>query len=134
MVKDLIEEVKRDNTIVSHKKEELERFMALCGISGISFEERTSGSPNPSAGELKILNYLEYKEELECYIASANVKRQKLMRMLDTLDSKLSIDVMYMYCLENRTMSLIAKKMNYTKQRIYQVYEKAVIELSERFD
>jgi DNA-directed RNA polymerase sigma subunit (sigma70/sigma32) len=134
MVKDLIEEVRRDNTIVSHKKEELERFMALCGISGISFEERTSGSPNPHAGESKIIHYLEYKEELELYIASANVKRQQLMRMLDTLGAKLSIDVMYMYCLENRTMSFIAKKTNYTKQRIYQVYEKAVLELSERFD
>lgn len=133
-IKELISTVRKENELVIHKQEELERLIALCGVAGVSFEEKISATPNPNGQEMKYLNCIMYKKELEKFINDSVVKRSVLMKFIDSLEDNREIRIMYMYCLENRSKAYIAKNMNYTKQRIHQMYNDTLEKLALRFD
>ena len=132
-VRELIKEVRRDNRIVRHKEEEIERLKSRCHVAGVSFEgERVSGSHNNSRVEDAILNYIAYKDKLKDYIAAAIVKRDQLQDMIDQLGSEQEISVMYKYCLGDLTLLQIADVMDYSKPAVYKIYSKAVDKMQAR--
>lgn len=127
MVKELINEVRKENWIVKHKEEELIRLQTLCEVSGISYgDEKGSGSRNINKNEQLYLRYIALKDELKQYIAEALEKRKKLMQLIDNLDSPQAIDVMYKYCLEGQMLRQIGEQMNYTKQAVHKIYLKSI--------
>lgn len=132
-VKELIIKVRREDWTVKHKQEELQRLEALCGVSGISYsaKEGSSGSRNINKNEQSYLRYIEYKDELELYIAEALESRRLLMRLIDSLDNHRHVDVMYKYCMENYTLQQIAIKKNYTKQAVHKIYLKCIEEMEK---
>ncbi len=126
-VMQLILQVRKDNATLERKKEELERLLSLCHVTGINLEaERVSGSRNNSRKEHSYLSYIKYKEDLEEYIAQTIVNRRKLMQIIDKLDDVREIKVMYRYCFKNESLSTIANNMNYSKDNIYKIYRKAI--------
>lgn len=130
---ELVKEVRKDNRIIEHKIEELERLKTRCEATGISLEgERVSGSHNVSRVENSYLRYIEYKDELERYIQKALDKRKILMDLVDTLDKQQEIDVMYKYCLFNMTLLQIADIMSYSKPNVHKIYRKAIDTMQKR--
>jgi hypothetical protein len=53
----LIVEVRKENTVLMRKTEELERLLSICHVTGVNMEgERVSGSHNNSRVEQAYLN------------------------------------------------------------------------------
>lgn len=132
-IKELIDSVKNDYKLVELKEEELLRLENLCGVSGISYDEKASTSPNPNRQEQVYLNYIEFKEELEKFKASTIKNRITLRKLIDGLNTALSREVMYEYCLNNISISRLAKKYHYTRQAVYKIYNDAVEEMQKEF-
>lgn len=129
----LIVEVRKENTILIRKTEELERLLSICHVTGVNMEgERVSGSHNNSRMEQAYLNYIEYKDELEKYIANTKAKRKKLNDLIDTLESQQAIDVMYKYCLANMSIQEIANTNKWSRSNVYRIYNEAKKVLQER--
>lgn len=132
MIKDLISEVRKDNCIIKHKEEELQRLQVLCEISGISYGgEKGSTSRNTNKQEQSYLEYIEFKDALARYICDALAKRKQLMELIDKLQSKQEIDILYKYCFENLSLRQIAEATGYTKQAIHKIYLKALENLEK---
>lgn len=126
-VEKLILQVRKDNAILERKKEELERLLSICHVTGINLEaERVSGSRDNSSKEHSYLSYINYKQELEDYIAQTIGNRRTLMKLIDKLDDTKAIEVLYRYCFKNEYLSAIANDMNYSKDNIYKIYRKAI--------
>ena len=123
----LIVQVKKDSTILERKKEELERLLALCHVTGINLQsERVGGSRDNSKKEHAYITYIMYKDELEEYFIQTMYNRRSLMQIIDKLEDSKSIEVMYRYCLNNESLCAIANDMNYTKDNVYKIYRKAI--------
>lgn len=128
----LIVEVRKENTILMSKTEELERLKSICEVTGVSFEgERVSGSRNTSRVEQAYLNYIEYEAEIDRYIAETKAKRKMLNDLIDTLENQLEIKVMYEYCLANMSIQEIANKNHRSRSNVYDIYNKAKNTLQE---
>ena len=128
----LIVEVRKENTILMNKTEELERLKSICEVTGVSFEgERVSGSRNNSRVEQAYLNYIEYEAEIDRYIAETKAKRKMLNDLIDTLENQLEIKVMYEYCLANMSIQEIANKNHRSRSNVYDIYNKAKNTLQE---
>lgn len=122
----LIVEVRRENTILMRKTEELERLRSICHVTGVNMEgERVSGSHNNSRVEQAYLNYIEYKDEVDEYISKTKAKRKLLNDLIDTLESQQEIEVMYKYCLANMSVQDIANTSNWSRSNVYRIYNKA---------
>lgn len=129
-VVELIKKVRKDNRIIKYKLEELERLENLCGVSGISFEEKVQGGSNSKGKENAYLNYIEYKDELEKYILQSIGDKKKLSKIIDEKVSETKmIEVMYQYCFENKTLQQIADTLHYGKTSIYRMYRYAIEEM-----
>ena len=129
----LIVEVRKENTVLMRKTEELERLLSICHVTGVNMEgERVSGSHNNSRVEQAYLNYIEYKEEVDEYIAETKAKRKRLNDLIDTLENQQEIDVMYKYCLANMSIQEISNVNNWSRSNVYRIYNKAKQALQER--
>ena len=132
---ELIQDVRKENTILLRMTEELERLRSICQVTGVNLEgERVSGSHNNSRVEQAYLNYIEYKDKLDTYMANTKEKRAMLNNMIDTLERPQSIDVMYKYCLANMTMQEIAYINKCSRSNVYKIYSNAVDELQAKVD
>lgn len=132
-LRELIEIVIRENAMIEHKKNELLKLKTLCEGTGISYEEKGGSTPNPDSVERRYLNYIEYKDKLKECIYDSLHNRKKLMSIIDTLEDRKEINLMYMYCFEGKTISAIARKMNYTRQRMYQMLNEIIDKLEKDY-
>lgn len=87
--------------------------------------DRIQSSPNPNRMIDGICNILEFENELSKLI-------QEGTEFISQLDSNQLQQICILYYIENRKVSYIARKMNYSWQHIYKLLNKASIQLAER--
>ena len=132
-IRELIKKVRDDHEIVQIKEEECERLLSLCGVQAIQYGERVSSTPNPNRQEQAYMKYIEYRDRFEEFKKSTIENRIKLATMLESLDSALSRDIMYQYCLNHVSFRKLANKYHYSRQNIYKIYNSSCDELDEKF-
>lgn len=133
-IKYLIELVRSNSNLVKQKEEELIRLESLCGVSGISYEEKVSTSHNANGKEQCYLNYIEAKQELEEFKKSTVNNRIIISKLVYNLPTKLMRNIMYDYCLCDISINKIANKYHYTRQNIYILFNKSVDIMQDEYN
>lgn len=87
--------------------------------------DKIQSSPNPNRMIDGICNILEFENELSRLI-------QEGTEFIGQLDSDQLQEICILYYIENRKVSYIARRMNYSWQHIYRLLNKASIQLAER--
>ena len=130
--KELLDEISKQNIIIEHKLEELERLKVMCEMSGISFEgEKVQGS---SAERNMMVEYIEMKDEVMAYIKESYKLKKQLMNIVDKIANKKCVEVIYKRYFENMKMYDIANELNYSHQRVYQLHKEALREIDGRLE
>lgn len=132
-IRELIQKVRDDHDIVQIKEEECERLKSLCGVQAVQYGERVPSTPNPNRQEQAYMKYIEYKDEFEKFKLSTIENRIKLATMIESLDSALSRDIMYHYCLNHIGFKRLAYKYHYSRQNLYKIYNASCDELDKKY-
>lgn len=132
-VEKLIKDVKKRNTIIKLKQDELLRLKTLCEVSGISFEgDKVTGSRDTEAKSKAYNKYITFKDKLHEYIVETIVIREELTEIICMLEKPLNIKVMSEYCLEDKSFKKVANEIGYSKSRIIDIYNESLCEMKEK--
>lgn len=109
--------------------EDLENQAA--GLKGISYDGvRVQTSPQDSMSS-KIVEIMNYEEQLSSKIKELNLRRQKAQRMIDTLTDTRERQVLDLYFLSDSRMSMnaVARAISYSERETYLIYQLALSHL-----
>lgn len=109
--------------------EDLENQAA--GLKGISYDGvRVQTSPQDSMYS-KIVEIMNYEEQLSSKIKELNLRRQKAQRMIDTLTDTRERQVLDLYFLSDSRMSMnaVARAISYSERETYLIYQLALSHL-----
>lgn len=109
--------------------EDLENQAA--GLKGISYDGvRVQTSPQDLMSS-KIVEIMNYEEQLSSKIKELNLRRQKAQRMIDTLTDTRERQVLDLYFLSDSRMSMnaVARAISYSERETYLIYQLALSHL-----
>lgn len=109
--------------------EDLENQAA--GLKGISYDGvRVQTSPQDSMSS-KIVEIMNYEEQLSSKIKELNLRRQEAQRMIDTLTDTRERQVLDLYFLSDSRMSMnaVARAISYSERETYLIYQLALSHL-----
>lgn len=99
MVKEFLESVRQDWAKVEAKQNQIDMLQAKL-LQGVNFDEKgSSTSPSDTVNQITIKT-LELKKELEQQIDDILDNRKRAMRLIDTLDEPVQIEILYKRFLE----------------------------------
>lgn len=101
------------------------------GLKGISYDGvRVQTSPQDSMSS-KIVEIMNYEEQLSSKIKELNLRRQEAQRMIDTLTDTRERQVLDLYFLSDSRMSMnaVARAISYSERETYLIYQLALSHL-----
>ena len=118
-----LENIKSD---IRYCREQIEMIRTNLTKTNIQLtHDKIQSSPNPNRMIDGIYNILELENELSRLI-------QEGTEFISRLDSQQLQRICILYYIENKKVSYIARKMKYSWQHIYELLNKASIQLAER--
>lgn len=131
MVKEFLESVRQDWAKVEAKQNQIDMLQAKL-LQGVNFDDKgSSTSPSDTVNQITIKT-LELKKELEQQIDDILDNRKRAMRLIDTLDEPVQIEILYKRFLENESWSNILRDTSYSRTMIFANCRQAIDKLEQR--
>lgn len=124
-IKESIKNYRDSLAVIKEKKEDIEELKTICELSGISYNERTSGTRNVHANETKIIKMIALKDELEELIYNSTINKLELIKEVNKQHEPREIKVMYFY-LNGYTFEEIGEKLGCCKGHARRIYNNAI--------
>lgn len=132
-VKDFLYSVRNEACEIKELKMRIEDLEnQATGLRGISYDsDRVQTSPQDSMSS-KIVELVNYKDQLSSKINDLNLRRQKAQAIIDTLPETRERQVLDLYFLSEDKLRMyeVAQIMNYSQQQTYEYYRRGLIHLN----
>lgn len=101
------------------------------GLRGISYDAVHVQTSPQDAMSSKIVEIMNYKDQLSSKINDLNLRRQKAQAMIDTLTDTRERQVLDLYFLSDSRMSMnaVARAISYSERETYLIYQLALSHL-----
>ena len=131
--KEYLKQIKTLDIKIKNKSLELEDIEnKMKGVTGISYEEKTSGSVNNKSPQEKLVHkYIAYKDELEKDINKLAKCKSQAMNLIDKIEDADCLDVLYKRYFQFKKWEQIAIEKNYSYQGICKIHGKALKSLNK---
>lgn len=131
--KEYLKQIKTLDIKIKNKSLELEDIEnKMKGVTGISYEEKTSGSVNNKSPQEKLVHkYIAYQDELEKDINKLAECKSQAMNLIDKIEDADCVDVLYKRYFQFKKWEQIAVEKNYSYQGICKIHGKALKSLNK---
>ena len=131
--KEYLKQIKTLDIKIKNKSLELEDIEnKMKGVTGISYEEKTSGSVNNKSPQEKLVHkYIAYQDELEKDINKLAECKSQAMNLIDKIEDADCVDVLYKRYFQFKKWEQIAVEKNYSYQGICKIHGKALQMMNE---
>lgn len=131
MVKEYLESIRSDIVRLEYKKQEYEKIKAKL-LKGVNFDEKSMSTTPSDTTKNVTLQLLKYEEELQQQIAKIIERRKEAIKLIDTLQNPVHIEILTKRFLENKSWATIINETAYSRTMIFDNCRQAIDILEER--
>ena len=126
--KEYLQQIRRIDTLINRKREELIHLRELGDISAMDYEkERVTSSPVQDSMANIVCKIVDLENEINQDIKEYLEIKQEVIRTIDSLEEPELIDLLYRRYVRFEKWEKIAYKMNYSLRGIHKLHGKALI-------